>query len=72
MTDYTSAENEVKELIYNVETTTPPRPLYYFTSYGMLKVALRYFEDSDVIIVDNKWNMWQRGKKLKKKFGDDK
>lgn len=71
MIDYTDAENKLNELIYAVETATSPHPLYYFAPTGMLKAALEYFEDSEVVVVDNKWNMWQRGNKLKEKFGDN-
>lgn len=64
-------EDELKQLVNCIEMATV-RPLYYFAHKWELKNAIEFLADSDVIVVDLKGNMWQRGKKLKDKYSGNK
>ena len=63
-------EDELKQLVNCLEMATV-RPLYYFAHKWELKNAIEFLADSDVIVVDLKGNMWQRGKKLKEIYNDN-
>ena len=57
-------EDKLRELIMNVEAIST-QPLHYFAyNKTILNMAIIYFKNSDVIVVDRKGNKWQRGQKL--------
>lgn len=65
--------SELYKLIDGIETYIPHSPPYFFPYKWMLKDAIKFYEDTEIIIVDTKTgNMWQRGKKLKERLGDKK
>lgn len=66
--------SECWKLIDGIETyIPPPSPPYFFPYKWMLKDAIKFYEDTEIIIVDTETgNMWQRGKKLKERLGDKK
>ena len=64
--------SELKELVNDIEACVPSNPPYFFPHKCMLKDAIKYYEDTELIIVDiGTGDMWQRGKKTKEKYGDN-
>ena len=58
--------SDLLELINRVECFVGRKPLCYFSHHSLIKVAIDYFKDSDVIVIDSKnGRQYQRGKAIK-------
>ena len=61
------SNNELLELINQVECSAGQRTLYYFSHHRLIKLAINYFKDSDVIVVDSKTGKrYQRGATIRR------
>lgn len=56
----------VLEAVGAVLDSAPPNRLYFFTSGTGIPdaVAIEYWKDSGVVVVDTNWQKWLRGEKI--------
>ena len=58
-------DNDLLKLIDQVECFVGKEPLYYFSHHSLINLAVDYFKDSDVIVIDSKTGKrYLRGKRL--------
>lgn len=60
--------SDLLELINSVECSTGRKQLYYFSHHSLINLAIDYFKDSDVIVIDSKNDkQYQRGNEINTK-----
>lgn len=58
-------DNDLLKLIDQVECFAGKEPLYYFSHHSLINLAVDYFKNSDVIVIDSKTGKrYQRGNRL--------
>jgi hypothetical protein len=57
--------SDLLELINRLECSVGREPLYYFSHHSLINLAIDYFKNSDIIVIDSKnGKRYQRGKAI--------